>query len=326
LASNYPGVYLLMDSPRSGRQSALTIIDSSKAGKTAMSDTNQPVMLDGISRIAERFDGFLVDLWGCVHNGIEPYPEAVDALLRLSDMGKKINLLSNGPRRAADLIARLDEMGVPRKAYHYVMSSGEAAWQAFADRNDDFHAALGTRCYHLGPSRDVSVFTGNGLTAVSSLADADFILNTGPLEFSDTLADYEGLLAAAREAGLPMVCANPDLVVHVGDDLVICAGLIAQRYEEIGGAVAYHGKPHPSVYDRCYGFLAGIGRDRILAIGDGLRTDIQGAYNQGIASLFLTQGIHIDELGDLSQGEEPIRQLASRIAAIPSYALPRLRW
>ena len=291
-----------------------------------MSEGPLPVMVGGISEIADRYDGYLVDLWGCVHNGIEPFPEAVDALLHLSRMGKKINLLSNGPRRGVDLIARLDQMGVPREAYHYVMSSGEAAWQAFADRTDDFHRELGSRCYHLGPDRDASVFAGNGLERAGTLADAHFVLNTGPTDFSHTLDDYQDLLEEASERTLPMVCANPDLVVHIGDDLVICAGLIAQRYEAMGGKVAYHGKPFPSVYERCYAFLEGIPKERILAVGDGLRTDVLGAANQGVSSLFLTHGIHVAELGVLINDASAIRELAGRIAAVPSYAAARLRW
>ncbi len=290
-----------------------------------MPDTELPLLIDGIAEIADRYDGFLVDLWGCVHNGIEPYPEAVDALLKLAARGKRINLLSNGPRRAVDLIARLDQMGVPREAYHHVMSSGEAAWRAFAERTDPVHAALGTRCYHLGPARDVSVFTGNGLVKAETLSSADFVLNTGPRDYSDTVETYQPLLNEALAHGLPMVCANPDLVVHIGQDLVICAGLIAQRYEEMGGQVAYHGKPYASVYERCFAFLSGIEKDRILAIGDGLRTDIQGALNQGIDSLFLMDGIHFEEIGGTNFSPAAFRRVAKQIGAIPSYAALRLR-
>ena len=291
-----------------------------------MPDSKLPEMIEGISAIADRYDGYLVDLWGCVHNGIEPYPEAVDALLKLAGQGKTISLLSNGPRRGVDLVARLDQMGVPREAYHYVMSSGEAAWQAFADRSDEFHAGLGDRCFHLGPLRDVGVFSGNGLTKADSIADADFILNTGPIEYSHTVETYQGLLDEALARGLPMVCANPDLLVHIGDDLVICAGLIAQRYEEMGGQVAYHGKPYSSVYERCYGFLSGIAKERIIGIGDGLRTDVLGAANQGISSLFLSAGIHGEDTGGMQPDQQLIRDLAVRIARIPTYASSRLRW
>ena len=291
-----------------------------------MASAETPTLIDGLSEIADRYDGYLVDLWGCVHNGVEAFPAAVDALLRLSSAGKTVCLLSNGPRRSADLIARLDQMKVPRDAYRFVMSSGEAVWHAFAERSDAFHAGLGRNCYHLGPERDVSVFTGNGLTQVASLSDADFVLNTGPREYSDSLADFEDLLAQAHECALPMVCANPDLVVHVGDQLVICAGLIAQRYEELGGKVAFHGKPHASVYERCFAAMGGIPRDRVIAIGDGLRTDVQGAANQGIASLFLSAGIHLDDFGPERPDAVAIRKLAAEIAAIPTYATLRLGW
>lgn len=291
-----------------------------------MSDTDLPVMIDGVSAIADQFDGYLVDLWGCVHNGIEPYPEAVEALLNLAAQGKTISLLSNGPRRGVDLIARLDQMGVPREAYHYVMSSGEAAWHALADRPDEFHAGFGNRVFHMGPPRDESVFTGNGLLKVDTITAADFILNTGPVEYSHTVGTYQKLLDEALDHELPMVSANPDLVVHIGDDLVICAGLIAQRYEEMGGRVAYHGKPYPSVYNRCFEFLSGIEKQRILGIGDGLRTDILGAGQQGISSLFLSAGIHAEDTGGMVPERGLIRDLATRIASIPNYASARLRW
>ena len=291
-----------------------------------MSDSNLPVMIDGISAIADQFDGYLVDLWGCVHNGIEPYPEAVDALLKLAGQGKTISLLSNGPRRGVDLTERLDQMGVPREAYHYVMSSGEAAWHALADRPDEFHASFGNRCYHLGPPRDVSVFTGNGLSKADTIAGADFILNTGPVEYSHTVDTYREILDEALELGLPMVCANPDLLVHIGDDLVICAGLIAENYNEMGGKVAYHGKPYASVYDRCFEFLSGIDKRRIIGVGDGLRTDVFGAKQQGISSLFLSAGIHSEDTGGMTPEPHLIREFAGQIASIPDYASSRLRW
>ena len=291
-----------------------------------MAQDNDVQLIGGVSELADRYDGFLVDLWGCVHNGIEPFPAAVDALLRLAEAGKTICLLSNGPRRASDLVARLDQMGVPRAAYHHVMSSGEAAWQALAERPDAFHAAFGARCYHLGPARDRSVIEGNGTVPAVSIEQADFILNTGPVDFADSLESYEAVLQDALRLDLPMVCANPDLVVHIGDDLVICAGLIAQRFEALGGRVAYHGKPYRSVYDRCFAFMETIASSRILAIGDGLRTDILGAGKQGMDSLFLTAGIHIDEVSGDSPDISLIRALSESIGTVPPYAMPRLSW
>ena len=143
-----------------------------------VTDAPAPQIVSGLSAIIDRYDGLLVDLWGCVHNCITPYPAAVDALERAAAAGKIVCLLSNGPRRGSVLVERLDGMGVPRSAYHHVMSSGEAAWQALAERDDPFHAALGARCYRLGPDRDASVHTDNGLVMVEAIADADFILCT----------------------------------------------------------------------------------------------------------------------------------------------------
>ena len=291
-----------------------------------MSDSKLPEIINGISAIADHFDGYLVDLWGCVHDGIDPFSEAVEALVKLSERGKTINLLSNGPRRSVDLVARLDQMGVPRAAYHYVMSSGEVTWHALAERSGGAEANSGNRVYHMGPPRDVSVFTGNGVTQVSKVSEANFILNTGPFEYGHTIEMYQDLLDEARRFGLPMVCANPDLLVHIGDSLEICAGLIAQKYEEMGGEVAYHGKPYASVYKKCFENLEGISKDRIVGVGDGLRTDILGASRQGISSLFLSDGIHTEETGGMEPDQQLIRSLSVQIATIPTYASSRLRW
>tara|TARA_R110002096_G_scaffold13829_14_gene48684 strand:- start:209 stop:1090 length:882 start_codon:yes stop_codon:yes gene_type:complete len=283
-------------------------------------------IISGLSAIIDRYDGLLVDLWGCVHNGIEPFPEAVDALLQARRMGKSVCLLSNGPRRGDVLVERLDSMGVPREAYQYVMSSGEATWLALAERSDPFHAALGDKCYRLGPVRDASVHTGNGLTMVDWVNAADFIICTGILENEDTVEQYDSLLQSARERDLPMVCANPDLVVHIGERLTLCAGSIAARYQELGGAVVYHGKPYPSVYHHCFRLTGIASRSRLLAIGDGLRTDIKGANSMDLASLFLSAGIHVDRLGNSPPSPQAVADLARSIDAHPTFTMPRLRW
>lgn len=296
--------------------------------QTNMSDSTQPEtrIVSGLAEVIDAYDGLLVDLWGCVHNGIEPFPAAVEALLNAGRQGKQVCLLSNGPRRAAVLIERLDGMGVSREAYHHVMSSGEATWMALAERADPFHAALGARCYRMGPERDASVHTGNGLELVESIEDAEFVVCTGIADDTATVADYEPQLQAALARNLPMVCANPDLVVHIGERLTICAGSLAERYRELGGAVAYHGKPYPSVYHQCFR-LTGIGdRARLLAIGDGLRTDIMGGNHMGIDSLFLSAGIHVDRLGEAPPEPGAVMQEAREVGAYPTYTCPRLRW
>lgn len=251
--------------------------------------------IDGMRALAPRYDGFILDLWGVVHDGVAPFPGVLDCMRRLVDAGKRVVLLSNAPRRADDVVRRIAAIGVPEGLYHGVMSSGEEAWQHLSRRDDPFYAALGRRVLHIGSDRDLEIREGLDLDFVATPADADFILNTGPALWEDTIADYAPVLAAARARDLPMVCANPDLVVIHGGREALCAGALAEHYAAMGGRVRWHGKPHPSVYDSCLGLLKIADRRRILAIGDSLRTDIAGAAAAGIDSLLIAGGIHAGE-------------------------------
>ncbi len=283
-------------------------------------------IVTGLAPLADRYDAYLVDLWGCLHDGVRAFPAALDALERLrAGGGRRVCFLSNGPRRIASLIGRLDGMGVPRSLYDAVMSSGESAWAALKHRSDPWHARLGRRCLHVGPERDNDVREGNGLDIVERVEDADFILCTGIDGWDETVADYEPLLAEAAARRLPMVCANPDLVVHVGDRLSVCAGSLAVRYVELGGDVAWHGKPDGAVFDRALEALGNPDPRRALMIGDGLRTDIAGGNAYGIDTLFLSRGIHEEEVG---APPDPAR-LAARAAELgvsPTWATTALCW
>lgn len=250
----------------------------------------------GLAALAGDYDALLLDLWGVLHDGRNPYPGVLDCLARLRERGKRLIVLSNAPRRAAPVAARAAEIGIAAELYDHLVSSGEDTWQALKTRSRPEHAALGRRCLHIGPSRDENLFDGLDLERVD-LEEAEFILNTGPWGWEERMEDYEDRLRAARARELPMVCANPDLVVMFGGRLAICAGALAHRYEELGGRVLWHGKPYPGVYERCFELLDGIPKDRILAVGDSLRTDIAGANAVGIDSLFIAGGIHAEEFG-----------------------------
>jgi len=281
----------------------------------------------GLGAVIDGYDALLVDLWGCVHNGVEPFPAAVDALQRAIGAGRKVCLLSNGPRRVSAILRRLDQMGVPRDCYQHAVTSGEAAWRALAHPSDALHSRLGRRCYHLGPERDNSVRDDAGLEIVERVEDADFIVNTGTYDNSDTLEQYEPLLQAAIARRLPMICANPDLVVHVGDVLTICAGLIAERYAALGGEVAYHGKPYPSVYAMCFEKLGGPAPSRVLGIGDAIRTDVAGAKAVGADALFLAGGIYRDGFGtDDPAPEAVVAKAKAEGHPAPDFVLPALAW
>ena len=270
-------------------------------------------LISGLRELAPRYDGFILDLWGVIHDGLAPLPGAIDCLQSLIDAGRRIVLLSNAPRRADDVVRRITAVGVPVGLYHDVMSSGEEAWQHLKRRDDPFYAALGWRCLHIGSERDLEIREGLGLDYVDAPADAQFVLNTGPAGWDDRIEDYEPILREALARGLPMVCANPDLVVQRGSTLHLCAGALAKWYEEAGGRVRWHGKPFRSVYDSCL-VLLGIGeRSRILAIGDSLRTDIAGAAGAGIDSLLIAGGIHADEFGLRGEQTPDLRRVEAAL-------------
>ncbi len=260
--------------------------------------------IPGIAALAPHYDGFVLDLWGVVHDGVAPLPGAVACLEALVAAGKRVVLLSNAPRRADDVIRQITAIGVPPGTYHAVMSSGEEAWQYLDRRKDPFYAALGRRCYHLCSDRDLEIRDGLALDWVEGVDEAEFILNTGPAGWDDTIEDYAPLLRQALAIRLPMVCANPDLVVMHGARLALCAGALAQWYQQQGGSVRWHGKPHRSVYDSCLTLLGLADRRRVLAVGDSLRTDIAGAAGADLDSVLIAGGIHADEFG-MTGGSEP---------------------
>jgi HAD superfamily hydrolase (TIGR01459 family) len=283
--------------------------------------------IQSLRDLAADYDGYILDLWGVVHNGIEPYPGVLDCMARLITAGKRVVLLSNAPRRADDVVRRIAAMGVPRDHYHAVMSSGEEAWQFLKRRDDPFYASLGTSCLHICSDRDLEIREGLGLSYVETPMEAEFILNTGPAGWHDTIEDYAPTLAASCDRGLKMVCANPDLTVMHGADMALCAGALAVHYEKLGGTVRWHGKPHRSVYDSCFELLRIDDRSRILAIGDSLRTDIAGANGAGIDSLLIAGGLHVDTFAPGGRLDLPAIEAAVHTADVhPTMVAYRFNW
>ncbi len=254
--------------------------------------------MTGFAPLASHYDGFIVDLWGVVHDGVRPLPGVLDCLRHLQAAAKPVVFLSNAPRRAAAIAQGLAAMGIAPALYTGIMSSGEAVHQALRDRADPAIAdpaiaALGQRLFHLGPARDRDVFETLPLIEVGTPEDADFLLNTGPDDHlgPDDPTFYAPTLNAALAAGLPMLCANPDLEVMRAGQRIICAGLLAQIYAAQGGAVIMRGKPDPAIYAPTLALL-GTAKPCTLAIGDSLRTDIAGAKAAGIDSCWVLSGIH----------------------------------
>lgn len=293
-----------------------------------MAQTPPPV-IPGLSTVADRYDGFILDLWGCLHDGVRPYPGVVDALKRLRAAGKRLLAVSNGPRRATSVAATTVQIGIDPALLDGILSAGEVAWQAIVDKADPWHARLGRRSLHIGADRDEGMFEGNGLQRIKDVATADFILLTGPMDDVWELEQHEELLRAAKARALPMICANPDLDVVKGDVRMICAGAIAARYQELGGDVVQHGKPEPAIYVRALRELGVADPRRVLAAGDSFHTDVSGACRAGIDVAFIPGGIHADELG-YKPGVVPdaaaVAKLVAQYRVKPTWILPELKW
>ena len=292
-------------------------------------DEESVPLYTGLAELAADFDGYILDLWGVLHDGEQAFPWALDCMARLRVENKRTLILSNAPRRAAAVVERCAELGLTPDTYDALMSSGEDTWRHLDERRDDWYAALGERCYHLGPERDHGMRKGLNYRFVNELEVADFILLTGALDREDTTETYGPILETALGQRLPMVCANPDYVVKRGGLLEICAGAIAQSYEQMGGEVRYHGKPYAGIYRTCLGLFDGIAPQRILAVGDSIRTDIVGAQGMGLQGLFVVSGIHGDVLSDPESravDQEKLRALCEAEGGRPIGALPAFRW
>ena len=282
-------------------------------------------LLDRFSTVAPRYDVVLCDIWGVVHNGIAAHREACDALARYRAGGGTVILITNAPRPSPWVIHQLDRFGVPAGTYDDVMTSGDLTREVVADRK-------GGAVFHIGPQRDISIFDGLNVR-FAPVEAAEYVVCSGLFDdATETPDDYRDLMATMRSRGLFMVCANPDLVVERGDERVYCAGAIADLYGAMGGDVLYAGKPHRPIYDAALAKAAAVrgavvSPGRTLAIGDSLRTDITGARALGIDGLFVSGGIHAEELG---QRESPSRDaLTSMFAAAgvtPQAVMPRLAW
>ena len=255
-------------------------------------------VLQGLRNVVDRYEGFVVDLWGVVHDGVTVFPGVIDALERLHAAGKKLVFLSNAPRRAHVVAKQLDGFGITERLHDGVMSSGEATWRYLDTRPDDWSKSLGRTCLRIGPKRDLGILEGLDLDPVESVAEADFILVTGPRDHMNSAEPYDAMLQEAYAARKRMICSNPDREVIRGGVRQICAGAIAERYESLGGEVRWYGKPDPTIYDECFRLLNIAERSRILGIGDSFTTDIKGANAAGLDALLVARGIHADDLVD----------------------------
>ena len=263
-------------------------------------------IIQTLADVSSRYDAVFCDLWGCLHDGKHPFPAAVAALQAYRQRGGLVLLLTNAPRPRSSVVAQLDRMGCPRDAWDEVVTSGDAAQYALLT------GAVGRKVYFIGADKDEPFFTdfAEDLQDVAAsqqpiarvaLEDAEGCVCTGLRDdMTEVPEDYHLTLMRLKSYGLPMLCANPDIVVDFGDKRLWCAGALARDYEAMGGRVLYFGKPHPPIYDMARRRLAALTTSRapqILCIGDGINTDIQGGMGEGLDTLFVTGGISAEEFG-----------------------------
>jgi HAD superfamily hydrolase (TIGR01459 family) len=287
-------------------------------------------IIERLDEIAAPYDVLLCDLWGCVHDGVRPLPDAVAALQGFRATGGTVILVTNAPRQRSAVQAHLEEMGLPGDAWDDIASSGDAARAAM------YRGAAGEKVFFMGEPQDEVFFEPMALvenpveiTRVP-LEEAEGIVCTGPFDPLADPADLRPQLLYAKQKGLKLLCANPDIVVDRGDVREWCAGAVAALYTEMGGESLYFGKPHPAIYDLARARLSALGKSadtaRILAVGDGIRTDIQGAQGEDMDSLFITGGLAAQETGtDRQPDQAALDAFIAKEMVTPTFASGFLR-
>jgi HAD superfamily hydrolase (TIGR01459 family) len=291
-----------------------------------MTTTPAPLVLEGFADWSRRFKVALCDIWGVLHDGLVAHGGAGEALTRYREAGGVVVLVSNAPRPGTQVVEMLDRFGIPRTAWDGIVTSGDVTRFMLEEHPERPY-------FWLGPARDAGLF--EGLSAPSRpLEDAAVIVCTGLLhDDRETPDDYRDLLGKALARKIPLLCANPDLIVERGEELVYCAGAIAELYEDLGGEVIMAGKPYPAIYSAAIEVAEGIRResvphDAIVAIGDALRTDIAGAVQLGCASLFVARGIHTRDLGIGERKVAPadLHKLLHGQPLVPTASIDKLVW
>jgi len=264
--------------------------------------------IKSITQLPKTYAVWFLDIWGVLHNGVRPYSGAVDACQTFRAQGGRVVLVSNSPRPREGVALQLDAVGVPRDAYDAILTSGDVSRGLIAAHD-------GETVFHLGPERDLPVYRGLNVT-LGDPGEARAVVCTGLFDDEvETPDDYRDCLAACHARGLEMICVNPDLKVERGGRIIYCAGALAQAYQEIGGKVLYAGKPHKPIYDAamriagevCEGTIEAA---KVLAIGDGAKTDIAGAIAAGIDAVYVASKVNMEH-------DETLAEAAERLFADP---------
>jgi len=284
-----------------------------------------PTLIPNFSVLAPDYDVLLSDVWGVIHNGIAAHPHACDALMRMRARGGVVILITNAPRPSEVVSRQLERLHVPRETYDAIVSSGDVTRSVIEQRR-------GQSLYHLGPERDRSIFSGLNVKFAPP-EKADYVVCSGlEDDESETPEDYRPRLESMLARNLFMVCGNPDVVVERGSTLVYCAGAIADLYATMGGQVLYAGKPYKPIYEMALAKAESasgrkVALSRVLAVGDSVRTDLKGARTMGVDFLFVTSGIHAEELGSREQPDSAALSATFNAAGgMPRAIMRELKW
>ena len=279
-------------------------------------------MTDSLAAIGEGYTIVLCDVWGVLHNGMRAFPDAVAALRAARGRGQAVVLVTNSPRPRAGVAEQLALLDVPADCYDAIVSSGDVTRRLIADGP--------RRVFHLGPDRDLAIYDGLDVE-LSEEFEAQAIVCTGMFDDDETPDDYAEMLERFRARNLPFICANPDIVVERGDELIWCAGALARDYALLGGRTEIAGKPHRPIYEAALAAASAVlGREatkaEALAIGDGILTDIKGAADNGLDVLFVSGGIHAAEYGP-ARAPDPagVAAFLEKHGYSPVAVIPRLR-
>ena len=273
--------------------------------------------LETLKEIEDNYNVFFIDLWGVIHNGIELFEFVSSSLMRLKDKKKKIIFITNAPRRALVISQQLQQFGLSKNNYDYIVSSGEITWISLKKNYEK------KKCFLIGPPRDYHLVEGLDVEIVEDLSlGVDLIINTGPWGDNDKLENYTKLLNDLFKFNPLMICSNPDKTVIRGKNFMICAGLLAEYYEKIGGDVKYFGKPHKNIYEFCFKLINE--RKKILVIGDSLDNDIKGANLHNLDSLLITNGIHREVNNNNDIDKEKLDDLIKNKNIFPTFCMKNL--
>lgn len=287
------------------------------------------VFVDGLAEFLDSYDGYILDQWGVLHNGVEPYQGVLEGLRELKAHKKQVIILSNSGKRAEPSVARLTGLGIRRDLYKELVTAGEVTWRGLSEQKDPPFKGFGKKCLLFCRNNDHGLIEGLDLEIVTEPEEADFILISGTDTPEAKIEDYELILRRTVARGIPAICANPDIVGIYGNERTMGPGAIARRYQEIGGVAHYIGKPHAPIFKYCLSLFNNVMPARVLVIGDSLSHDIAGGHSLDLDTAFITTGIHANAFKPgMSQEQlgKNMDQIAQNYGVRPKWAMTSMIW